>query len=107
MFMKSMNDRNRAYRLGEFSSIGRVLTLCRFFFKFRSCPNFWATIFHGLSNVITLANNDWATVWAFFLTNSSGHPGPYSCWKTLAASPTKYALFNKVHFQYAEPRLAR
>jgi hypothetical protein len=34
--------------------------------KFRSSPNFWATFFHGKSNVLLLTKMGWATFWAIF-----------------------------------------
>jgi hypothetical protein len=37
----------RVTRLGEFSHIGRLLSLVDFFENYRSRPNFWATFVHG------------------------------------------------------------
>jgi hypothetical protein len=62
---------SRVTRLGEFSPIGRLFTL-----KIAEVAHiFWATRFHGTSIVLNLMKNSWATFWATFFKNTSGHPG--------------------------------
>jgi hypothetical protein len=39
--------------------------------NYRSSANYWATL---RSYVLTLAKISWATLWALFFTNTSGHP---------------------------------
>jgi hypothetical protein len=48
-----------------------------FFENYGSSPNLWATLSHGKSSVLILAKFVWATFWASFFTNSSGHPAHY------------------------------
>jgi hypothetical protein len=54
-------------RLGEFSPIGQLLTLGRFFENYRISTNYWATYFHGKSYVLILdKKTEWATFWVIF-----------------------------------------
>jgi hypothetical protein len=37
-------------------------------------PHFWTNLFHGKSYALLLTQTGWATFWAIFFQNSSGHP---------------------------------
>jgi hypothetical protein len=46
-------------------------------------PNFWATFPHSLKYAIILTNMGWATFWAIFFTNLSGHSHGTFDWQSL------------------------
>jgi hypothetical protein len=48
----------RVTRLGEFSPIGRLFSLCRFLEKYKSSPKFLSTFIHGKSFILTLPKNE-------------------------------------------------
>jgi hypothetical protein len=63
----------RVTRLGEFSPIGRLFVLVRFFLMTEKARNF------GLLSpkyVSILTKNMFGYILGDFITNSSGHPGP-------------------------------
>jgi hypothetical protein len=67
----------RVTRLGEFSRIGRLVSLGSFFLKimYRSITNLWPTLVHGKGYVFILTNNCWLNyILDNFFTISSGHP---------------------------------
>jgi hypothetical protein len=43
----------------------------------RSSTHFWTTLFHGKRYTLIWTKMGWATFWAIFFANSSGHPGRY------------------------------
>jgi hypothetical protein len=55
--------------------IGRFVYFGQFFEKERSSPNYVATFFRRKKVIFLVwTKMDWATLWAIFFTNSSGHP---------------------------------
>jgi hypothetical protein len=59
---------DRVTRLGEFLPIERVLSPGSFFWKITKL------LIRRLNYVLILIQMDWATFWAIFFTNPSGHP---------------------------------
>jgi hypothetical protein len=64
----------RVTKLDEFSPFGRLFSLGSFF-KLLQKPELEWYFFRSLSCALILTKNVWATFWATFLENSSGHPG--------------------------------
>jgi hypothetical protein len=64
-------------RFGNFSHIGELFSLCTFLENYRSSLNVWVLLFYGNSYLCIDFDKKWAwaTFWAIFFTNSSGHPG--------------------------------
>jgi hypothetical protein len=65
----------RVTRLGEFSPVGLLFTFHNFF-NFRSNTQSLATFSTVQVMHYFWQNTSWATFWANFFTNSSGHPVP-------------------------------
>jgi hypothetical protein len=87
---KYFKNHNIGPRLGEISPIRRLLTLGSFFENHKSSPHFWS--FFSVVNVVYQfwQNTGWATFWAIFPTNLSGHPGifsPYFFFRAKALGP--------------------
>jgi hypothetical protein len=66
-------------RLGEFSPIGRLLTMSSFVANYRSSQNIRATLFHCKSYELILTKKWLGYILVELFTNSSGHCGPRSC----------------------------
>jgi hypothetical protein len=63
-------------RFGEFSPIGRLLTLDSFFCEnYSNSKSHWTSCFHGKSCVLIFTRNGLGYVLGDFFTNASGHPG--------------------------------
>jgi hypothetical protein len=60
---------NRVTRFGEFSPFGRLFSLCSCN-KNTNVNHIWATCFRGKNDILM----GWATLWAIFFKNASGHP---------------------------------
>jgi hypothetical protein len=64
----------RVTRLGEFSPLGRLLTLGFIFENSRGGKTILAPFFHGKSCVLMLTENGLGHILGTFFTNLSGHP---------------------------------
>jgi hypothetical protein len=89
----------RVTRLGEFWPFGRLFTFESFFVNYKSIKNVWA-IFSTTQDF--LRHMGWATLWAIFFTNSSGHTVRFPLFANVqwfllkepsAAKPTSVCFF--------------